>query len=146
VVQAAIDGLDLLGKSREIDVVSDLSSVPTLLGDPFLLHQAVRNLLHNAIEFSPDRGRVRVELRKRGNDVELEISDGGPGIPDYAESKVFDRFYSLPHANGKRGTGLGLSFVREIMALHGGRVELENAPEGTGCRARLCLHIDRTDV
>ena len=71
--------------------------------------------------------------------VDVTVRDRGPGIPDYAGDKVFEKFYSLarPHSQ-KKSTGLGLSFVKEIAALHHGRIELGNAPEG-GALATLSL-------
>ncbi len=109
-------------------------------GDAFILATAVTNLLENAIDFSPAGGRVRVELAATGGDVVLTIDDQGPGIPEFARDKVFDRFYSLRHhATGHRkGTGLGLTLVREAADLHHGTVALTSlAPAGT--RATLTL-------
>ena len=69
------------------------------------------------------------------------MQDQGPGIPEYAQDKVFEKFYSLarPHSS-KKSTGLGLSFVREIASLHQGRIELGNAPDG-GAVAVLTLPL-----
>jgi two-component system sensor histidine kinase CreC len=73
--------------------------------------------------------------------VDVTVRDHGPGIPDYAEDKVFEKFYSLarPHTR-KKSTGLGLPFVKEIAELHEGRVTLSNAPEG-GALATLSLPL-----
>ena len=72
------------------------------------------------------------------------MQDQGPGIPEYAQDKVFEKFYSLarPHSS-KKSTGLGLSFVREIAALHDGRIDLDNAPAG-GAVATLSLPLAGT--
>ncbi len=74
------------------------------------------------------------------------VRDRGQGIPDYAKDKVFEKFYSLarPHSH-KKSTGLGLAFVKEIAALHRGRIELTNAPRGgalprASSRSRCCHH------
>ena len=98
------------------------------------------NLLDNAIDFSPAGGQVHVRLRTGPRAAVLEVADQGPGIPDYAHDKVFEKFYSLarPHSK-KKSTGLGLSFVREIASLHHGRIELGNRPEGAGAVATLSL-------
>jgi two-component system sensor histidine kinase CreC len=111
----------------------------TAEGDAFLLRRAVANLLDNAIDFSPAGGTVTVALRARGSMVDVTVRDQGPGIPDYAEAKVFEKFYSLarPHTR-KKSTGLGLAFVREIASLHHGRVSVTNAAEG-GAVATLSL-------
>lgn len=111
-------------------------------GDPFLLRQALSNLLDNAVDFSPTQGRVLVRIHDAGRKVHVRITDEGPGIPDYAQDKVFEKFYSLarPHS-AKRSTGLGLAFVREIALLHHGQVQLQNRPttEGSGAVAVLTL-------
>jgi two-component system sensor histidine kinase CreC len=110
-------------------------------GDAFLLHRAVANLVDNAIEFSPAGGTVTLDLLTHRRTVDVTVRDHGPGIPDYAEGKVFEKFYSLarPHTQ-KKSTGLGLSFVKEIAELHHGRVTLANA-EGGGALAVLSLPV-----
>jgi two-component system sensor histidine kinase CreC len=108
-------------------------------GDALLLQRAVGNLLDNALDFSPDGGTVDVTLTGGSRSLDISVRDHGPGIPDYADDKVFEKFYSLarPH-NQRKSTGLGLPFVREIAELHGGRVTLRNA-EGGGAVAVLSL-------
>jgi two-component system sensor histidine kinase CreC len=113
----------------------------TIHGERFLLHQALANLLQNAAEFSPIGATVVVTITKHTHQAVIEIEDTGPGLPDYARDKVFERFYSLPRPDsGAKGTGLGLSFVREIALLHRGEVILENRPAG-GCQAVLKLPV-----
>jgi two-component system, OmpR family, sensor histidine kinase CreC len=110
-------------------------------GDPFLLRRAVSNLLDNAVDFSPAGGEVNVALTCTARTARIAVADQGPGIPDYAQEKVFEKFYSLarPHSN-KKSTGLGLSFVREIASLHGGKAELQNGP-AQGAVATLALPL-----
>ena len=113
-----------------------------LRGDKFLLEQCVGNLVQNAVEFSPGGGVVAVTLRRDGARAILTVEDNGPGIPDYALAKVFDRFYSLPRPDtGRKSSGLGLSIAREVARLHGGTVELANRAEG-GARAVLTLPLN----
>lgn len=108
-------------------------------GDPFLLRQALANLLDNAIAFSPDGGEIEIAVRSAGATQVVEVRDHGPGAPDYALPKVFERFYSLARpATGRKSTGLGLAFVREVARLHGGDASFENAPSG-GAIARIVL-------
>lgn len=113
----------------------------TVEGDAFLLRRAVSNLLDNAIDFSPAGGEVTLSLQLKRRVVRIQVRDHGPGIPDYAQEKVFEKFYSLarPHSQ-KKSTGLGLAFVREIASLHRGRIELANAPDG-GALATLSLPL-----
>jgi len=108
-------------------------------GEAFLLQQALSNLLDNAMEFSPEGGLIEIEGCRRGGEASLRIRDHGPGIPDYAQGRLFERFYSLPRpATAKKSTGLGLAFVREVAQLHQGQIRVGNA-EGGGAEAVLTL-------
>ena len=110
----------------------------TVAGDPaevrgerVLLREALVNLLQNALEFSPREGVVALRSTVQNRRVIFVVEDGGPGVPDYALSRVFERFYSLPRPGAtRRSTGLGLALVREIAHLHGGEVTLANRPAG----------------
>jgi len=126
---------------KELSVDAQIEEGLAVEGDRFLLHQAVANLLQNAIDFSPGRGRIRLRAHADGSRLLLEVEDEGPGLPEYAKGKVFEKFFSLPRPDtGKKSTGLGLNFVREVAALHQGEVRLENIPEG-GFRASLLLPL-----
>jgi len=109
-------------------------------GDALLLRQALGNLLDNAIGFSPRGGVVRIALWRAQNEVGIDVCDQGPGVPAYAADRLFERFYSLPRPGGGKSTGLGLPFVREVAALHGGTVTVASAPGG-GCCSRLALPL-----
>ena len=110
-------------------------------GDRFLLRQALVNLLQNALEFSPASGQVTLSVRKSDNRVIFTVADSGPGVPDYALPRVFERFYSLPRpGTNQKSTGIGLPLVREIAHLHGGEATLANRPEG-GAVAELSIAI-----
>lgn len=110
-----------------------------LSGDAFVLRAAVLNLLENAIDFSPQGSPVEIGLSPSDMSLKLVIRDHGPGIPDYAKERIFERFYSLRHhAVGRKGTGLGLTLVKEAAELHGGTIMLE-AAEGGGTMAILMV-------
>lgn len=113
---------------------------PVVSGDPFLLHQALANLLDNALDFSPAHGTVDIAvLPGAAGMIDIRITDDGPGIPAYAQGRLFERFYSLPRPNGRdKSTGLGLCLVREVAALHHGHIAVENRPGG-GAVATLSL-------
>jgi two-component system sensor histidine kinase CreC len=116
---------------RGIQVLREGAPDAAVEGDRFLLHRALSNLLDNAIDFSPEGGAVHVRLDVHGELAAVSVRDRGPGVPAYAREKVFEKFYSLARpGSGKRSTGLGLAFVRQIAGLHHGRVALDNHPEG----------------
>jgi two-component system, OmpR family, sensor histidine kinase CreC len=112
----------------------------TVEGEAFLLQRAMANLLDNAIDFSPEGQNVELRLVPSVRSISIEVLDRGPGVPDYAQDKVFEKFYSLarPH-NQKKSTGLGLSFVKEIAALHMGRAEIASRTDGAGALAKVML-------
>lgn len=91
------------------------------------------------MEFSPHHARISVRCARQGEQLYVVVEDEGPGIPEYAKERVFERFYSLARPDtGRKSTGLGLNFVKEIAALHQGFVALENLPE-RGLRASMIL-------
>lgn len=113
----------------------------TVRGDPFLLRQALSNLLDNAIAFSPAGATIVLASVPGAGVLEIRVTDQGPGVPDYAQARVFERFYSLARpGSGLRSSGLGLPFVREVARLHGGSAELLNLPAG-GAVAILRLPV-----
>ncbi|HTJ77385.1 MAG TPA: ATP-binding protein [Rariglobus sp.] len=113
----------------------------TIRGERVLLREALVNLLQNAQEFSAAGGEVRLRAEAAGGRVTITVDDDGPGVPDFALPRVFERFYSLPRPGGTRkSTGLGLALVREIAHLHGGDVTLANRREG-GARATLWVPV-----
>jgi len=108
-------------------------------GDSFLLHQAISNLVQNAIDFSSAHECIEVAAAVEGGGIRLTVEDMGVAIPDYALEKVFDKFFSLKRPDsGQKSTGLGLNFAKEVAELHGGDIRLENLSEG-GVRATLVL-------
>ncbi|MET0327579.1 MAG: two-component system sensor histidine kinase CreC [Luteimonas sp.] len=110
-------------------------------GDAFLLRQLLSNLVDNACDFSPAGGVVEVDVRIEAQRLQVGVADRGPGVPDYARDRVFERFYSLPRPGGRsRSSGLGLAFAAEVAALHAGTVRLESRPGG-GTVATLDLPL-----
>lgn len=126
---------------RGISVTLELPEPLEVEGDAFLLHMAFSNVIKNAVDWTRTDGRIRIAAATEGDFVRVVIEDEGPGIPDYAKERVFERFYSLERPDtGRKSTGLGLNFVSEIVALHHGRIELENRETG-GLRATFTLSV-----
>jgi signal transduction histidine kinase len=118
-----------LALSRSIDM--SLDAPPTLLvrGDPEALRVLVRNLVDNAVRYTPPHGSVQVRLRSTPKEVVLEVADTGPGIAPPDRERVFDRFYRRAQAQ-ESGTGLGLAIVKAIADRHEARVALGESPGG----------------
>ena len=129
-IREAVDRVTPAATRRGI-VIARSGAVGTVSGDPFLLRQSVVNLLDNALAFAPTGSTVEVDVRCTDRRWTITVADRGPGIPDYAVERVFERFYSLPRpGGGSRSSGLGLSFVAQVANLHGGRATLANRPGG----------------
>ena len=152
---AEVEALDLAALARDAVLAAEprlrarglqvrfdaLPERAPLRGDRFLLAQAIGNLLDNAIGFSPEAGTIHVGIEREDQAWRLRIRDEGPGIPDFAQERIFERFYSLPRPDGGRSSGIGLNFVREAVALHGGEVRVGNAAP-VGAEASLRLPAD----
>lgn len=140
-VSDIVEDLRVVLEKKEIIMRLKIDKPYRLKGERFLIHQAVYNLLQNAVEFTPQGGFIQVEINVHWNRLILVIRDNGTGIPDYALDKVFDKFYSLHRPDtGKKSSGLGLSLVKEVAELHRGNITLKNdSPAGT--KAILKLHM-----
>jgi two-component system sensor histidine kinase CreC len=137
-VDEAVERLSTKFARRGVSVRVD-GTPAVVSGDPFLLRQALVNLLDNAADFAPGGGDVEVAIVREGAHWTVSVADRGPGIPDYARDRAFERFYSLPRpGGGSRSSGLGLCFVAEAVALHGGEATLTNR-EGGGAVSRLSV-------
>ncbi|MES2695605.1 MAG: two-component system sensor histidine kinase CreC [Verrucomicrobiota bacterium] len=141
VVAKACDEAKGAAALKRVEVAVALPAAARVRGDAFLLEQAVGNLVQNAVDFSPAGSTVTVSLTVDAQHASVNVEDCGPGVPDYAHERIFERFYSLPRPDtGRKSSGLGLSIVREIARLHRGEATLENRSEG-GARARLVLPV-----
>lgn len=130
-----------LAEERGLDLEATRNGPITIQGDRNLLFQAVANLLDNAIKFSPAGGRIGFALAAEGDCAVFSIDDQGPGVPEASREQVLERFYRLESSRSTPGSGLGLSLVAAVAALHRGSLVLEdNAP---GLRARLRLPLDQ---
>jgi two-component system sensor histidine kinase TctE len=120
--------------ARDIDLGFELEPA-TVKGDAFLLREALANLVHNAIEYSPRGVRVTVRTGSRDGRAFLEVEDDGPGISAAERARVLERFYRVPGTPGT-GSGLGLAIVREIASGHGASVAIADSSSG-GCRVAI---------
>ncbi len=133
-----------LADERGIDLGIEREAV-SVEGDPTLLQELIANLVDNALKYGRAGGSVTLCCASAGDEVLLEVSDDGPGIPQAVRERVFERFYR--HAadgqlNAASGSGLGLSIAREIVRGHGGQIDIADGPDGRGTcvRVRLPAH------
>lgn len=136
--EEAVQAIEPRLARRGLHVLHALPARAMVSGDRFLLAHAVANLLENAVDFSPADGAIELALDEDAGRWRLQLSDRGPGFPDFASERVFERFYSLPRPDGARSSGLGLNLVREVAQLHGGEARLRNR-DGGGAIAELLL-------
>jgi len=140
-VKTVLESKQVLLSKKSLVVSSHIPSDVLIEGDAFLLYQAISNLFQNAIDFSPAGSRIELLGQREGERFRFSVRDYGQGIPDYAKARVFEKFFSLQRPDtGRKSTGLGLNFVREVATLHQGEVTLENCLEG-GVSATLTLPL-----
>lgn len=127
------------GKAKRKGIKLEKGCEPCeILGLEDHILRAIMNLLDNAINYTPEGGKVKIACRMRNNQVEVEVSDTGIGIPEEHLPRIFERFYRVDKARSRDlgGTGLGLAIVKHVMNLHNGKVEVESQP-GQGSRFTL---------
>lgn len=113
-----------------------------LLGDPARLSQVVANLLHNASKFSPDGAEIVLRIDEHPHEVQLQVSDPGEGIAPGLLPRLFDLFVQGAPQDGHGGLGIGLALVRQVVALHGGKVQA--ASDGPGHGATFTVTLPRS--
>jgi PAS domain S-box-containing protein len=135
VVKSAVTALEPTARERQLALALHADGEPAPVeGDPERLDQVVRNLVGNALKFTPPGGRIDVALQRAGESVHLEVRDDGQGISAAELPEVFERFRQGGGGvrGAQRGLGLGLSIVRHLVELHGGRVEVASDGSGLG--------------
>ena len=143
VVAEALDRCRMKANARGITLASAGTRDLSVLGDEDLLVTALRNLLENAVAYSPEHTRVLVTTKKAGDGTaELSVADQGIGIPERDLERIFERFYRVDPARSRAtgGTGLGLAIVKHVMAAHNGRVTVRSV-EGAGSTFTLFIPL-----
>lgn len=137
VARLAISDAVAAAQTRRIDIgVAQADAGATVSGQPEALRMLLRNLIDNAVKYTPEGGRVDVGLVKRADAVELRVDDSGPGLPEAERARVLDRFYRSGEPQAP-GSGLGLAIVKSIADLHGATVALEKSASLGG----LCVRV-----
>ena len=128
----------------EYNIPPDL---PPIYVHPALIEQALFNVMENAAKFSPPGEPVQIQIQRTGKgELQIDVSDHGPGIPENERHRIFDMFFSAERGDhGKQGTGLGLTIVQGIVGAHMGHVEALPGQEGRGTTIRLTFPWDKHD-
>ncbi len=142
IVAEAVDRVRMKASARGIDLVAVCEERVAVLGDEDLLVTALRNLLENAIAYSPDKTRVMVSVSRDARTAQVSVADQGIGIPERDRERIFERFYRVDPARSRAtgGTGLGLAIVKHVMAAHRGKVTVWSQ-EGVGSTFTLQMPI-----
>ena len=145
VVDAALEAVRPAAAAKAIALTATLADVGPMQGAPDRLQQVVWNLVMNAVKYTPHGGRVDVVVRRVDGSAEVAVSDNGEGISPDLLPHVFDQFWqedsSTTRAHG--GLGLGLTLVKRLVELHGGRVRAESAGKGKGATFTVTLPLGR---
>jgi len=131
---------EVMAEEKSLDFLLTGDESIAVRGDPIFLRQALVNMLHNAVKYSPVGGTISVRVQRSGQEVTVEIEDSGPGVPLEDRVRIFDRFYRVDKARWREsgGAGLGLSIAKWVIEAHGGNIVLDGASEG-GCLFRIRL-------
>lgn len=136
VVRQAVADVAPAAQARRIDIGVAHADEASLPGHPEALRILVRNLLDNAVKYSPEGGTIDVEVRAGAGGLQLSVEDSGPGIPEADRERVLDRFYRIA-GSGATGSGLGLAIVKSIAELHGASLDLGHSERLGGLRVRV---------
>lgn len=130
--------LEVLVEEKAQHLVLEGDEQAAVMGDRLILRQAIINILHNAIKFSPVNTSIRVSAARNGQDVQIRIADSGPGIAEEDREKIFQRFYRVDKARSSEtgGNGLGLSIAQWAVQAHEGKITLETKA-GHGCTFQI---------
>ena len=125
-------------EGKQLRVEQTIAADLNIIGEPFLLRQALGNVLENALDFTPAHGVLRFSAERTGAQIEVRLFNETDAIPEYALPRLTERFYSLPRPDsGRKSTGLGLNFVEEVVKLHGGDLRVANVEGGVEVTLRL---------
>jgi signal transduction histidine kinase len=138
--EAIVQRLQVVAERQGVQLESHTQPMPHIAGDGDRLAQVLTNLISNAIEFTPEKGKVQVIAQFKDGGVNLTVRDSGIGIPPEDLPRVFERFYQVDKARGpQRGTGLGLAITQEIIEAHGGRISVHSQGHKKGTTFRIWL-------
>jgi two-component system phosphate regulon sensor histidine kinase PhoR len=143
-VLSSVEALQALAENKEQTIALTVPENLFVLTDDLQIQRAIKNILHNAIKFSPQGGQIAVSATANEGEAILSVHDSGPGIPADDLPRVFERFFQVDRAR-EEGTGLGLAIVRHIVQAHGGRTWAEST-EGQGATFFIALALAEPEL
>lgn len=141
VIRSTVEALKSKAIEKELNVVFKPSIKDhKITANRFLLEQMFINLIDNAVKYTPEKGKIGIDITDQDQDLKIEIYDTGFGIPKESLPRIFERFYRVDKTRSRKmgGTGLGLSIVKHIIIIHGGKIDVESE-EGKGTKFIISL-------
>ncbi len=134
------DDVIFLAEVKNISVKTDIQENINSMADIGRLHQAVLNIIDNAVKYTPEGGEIFIGLKKTSKNIEISVKDNGMGIFEEKLNKIFERFYRIDEARfiNEKGSGLGLSIVKWIVSAHNGKIDISSTP-GKGTTFKILL-------
>lgn len=131
IIMETVNLMDSRAREQGITLTYSAENLESLQADPKNIEEIFSNLISNAINYSPEGGRIRVSARGTGDHIEIKVEDTGVGIPPEELPKIFDKFYRVKHPKTRHvtGTGLGLPIVKGIVEAHQGTIDVESYPD-----------------
>jgi signal transduction histidine kinase len=128
-LQDTVQQYQLSAKEKQVAIESDISTaVPMVVADLTLMERVIQNLVSNAVKYTPEKGSIHVDVRKKDAAVEVEVRNSGKGIPADDLPHIFDRYYKASSQKADGGTGLGLAIVKKILDLHNIDIRVSSTP------------------
>ena len=127
--QDVIQKNQIMAEKKKIDLKLEADeNLPLVFADISLVERVLQNLLDNALKFTPELGTVALKLSAKANNIEIKISDSGPGIPEKDQSYIFERYHKAKEHGGSKGAGLGLAIVKKILEIHQSKIQVQSKP------------------
>ena len=122
----------LLAQERNIELEAELlSKVPMVCADIALIERALQNLIDNALNYTPEKGKVKIKMEEQNKRVNISVMNTGPGIASEELPKIFDRYYKVESNKSSRGSGLGLAIVKNILEIHQTDIKVQSEQLGS---------------
>jgi signal transduction histidine kinase len=130
-INDAVDTVSPTAHSKEITLVSNVPArLPKIWVDKDMMRRVLTNLLENSVKFTPNGSIIKIGAAAKNKNLEFWVDDQGPGVPDGAREKIFEKFVQLNTGLTSKGMGLGLTFCQLAVEAHGGKIWVENLPQG----------------